>query len=377
MCENNKKAVVIDNGAFSTKAGFAGDDAPRAVFPSIVGRPRHVGVMVGMGLNDFYVGEIPQSKRGILKLKSPIEDGIVTDWEALEKIWHYTFYQGLEVHPEEQTVLLSEHPFNKQSSREKMTEIMFETFNVKGFSLVNSALMSFFCVKDPCKSGLVVENGFDCSYVVPIYNRSVLKKSIASLDLAGRDMTLYLNKILAERGYSFITTAEREIVSDLKEKLGYVALDFEEEIEYTQGSLEKNFELPDGQVITIGNERFRCAEVLFQPSFIGMEEDGIHQLVINSITKCDQKIRKELYSNIVLTGGSSMFTGYAKRMQKEINVLAPQNMVVQIVAPEGRKYSAWLGGSYLASLSDFFDICVTNDLYEENDASIVNIICKN
>jgi len=371
---DDSQAIVLDCGSLFIKAGFAGDDAPRAVFPAIVGRCKHAGVMVGMSHKDAYVGDEAQSKRGVLTLKYPIEHGIVTNWDDVEKIWHHTFYNELRVAPEEHPVLLAVPPIQPREHTERAVQTLFETFDAPAVYVECAQVLELYA--SGRTTGLVVSIGDDSMHAVPVYEGFALPHAIQTVGFGGRSLTDFAMRIMTERGYSFTTTAERDVVRDIKETLCFVAADFDVEIANAQhGNADKTYELPDGQVIVVGNERFRVPESLFKPSMAGSDLPGIHVMALQAIQACDVDIRKDLFSNVVLAGGSSCFQGLAERLEQELQRAASSSKRVKVIAPPERKYSAWIGGSILASLSSFRSMWITRRDYDEFGPTIANKKC--
>ena len=366
---NNEIPIVIDNGSATIKAGLAGEEFPRAVFPNMVGTPRVPGVMVGMCEN-WYVGEEARRLRGLLSTKYPVEDGIVTNWDEMKNILHHLFFNELRVYPGLHPVLLTESPLNPKSNREKMTQILFETFEVPSLFLTSGQVLSLY--SQGCTSGVGVDSGSVATYVLPVFKGHMHKHCIARIGVGSRDLTSYMLKLLSERGYSFCCTGDYEIANDIKEKHTYITMDMEKELSLPE-SVER-YELPNGQKIQIGHESFRLPEPIFNPSLIGVEQGGIHKAINESITKSDVDIRKYLYNNIVLEGGNSMFPGISERLHREMSHLAP-NVCIKVKAPPERRYSAWMGGSILASMDSFEKMTVLNSEYGEYGAAIIHRKC--
>ncbi|XP_060614710.2 actin-1-like isoform X1 [Anolis sagrei] len=366
-------AIIFDNGSGLCKAGFAGDNAPRSVITSIVGRSKAKATMLGAGQKEFYVGEAAQSKRGVLSLNYPINHGIVTSWDDMERIWRHVYECELRVSSSDRPVLLTEAPLNPLQNREKMTEIMFEHFSVPALYVAIQATLALYA--SARTTGIVLDSGDGVTHTVPIYDGYCLPHAVARLDIAGRDITEYFMKLLLESGYSFVSTAEREIVRDIKEKLCYVALDPSQEIKAKQEYLLRDYKLPDGNIIRIGNQLFRAPEALFAPPDIGIDAPGIHRMIFNSIMKCDIDVRRDLYGNILLSGGSTLFCGLDERILQEMQLQVPIGIAVRIIAPPERKYCTWIGASILASLKAFRFMWVTLSDYKDFGPGIVHRKC--
>lgn len=321
--------------------------------------------MTGHEPRDSYVGEEAQARRGILSLHYPVQHGVVTDWDGMEKIWHHAFYEELRVDPRDRPVLVSEAPLNPKSNREKMWEVMFETFQAPSMLVETQAVLAMYAVGRVTATVLVSGQGL--THVVPIYEGFAIPDAIIRQNLAGGDLTDYLKRTLTERGYSFSSSAPSEVVRGIKEKLCYVAVDFEKESRVGEAgsSVQRQYELPDGQTITVGNERFQCPEALFKPSLLGMECPGIHKMIYNSIMKCPMDTRRDLFSYISLSGGNTLFPWIAERMEREVRALAPSSAAVNVSAFPEREFHVWIGGSVLASLACYKAMWLDKKTYDE------------
>lgn len=254
-----------------------------------------------LGQYDCYVGGYARAKMGTHEANSPIDRGIVTNWDDMVKIWHHTFYDQLRVAPEDQTVLLAYPPLSPKADREKITQIMFEMFHTPALHLASQANLSLYAAGRT--TGIVLESGKEVSHIVPIWD-GFASHTAVQLNFGGDDLTNYLIRLLKTRGHFINTAAERAAVREAKERFCYVAQDFEQELRTPTASpnsplLERSFWLPNGQV-KISDELFKCPEALFQPSLMGIECDGIHNVIHKAISLCDVRLRPEYYGNVVL-----------------------------------------------------------------------------
>ena len=320
---------------------------------------------------DFYIRLEAEEIRGILNLNYPIKQGNIIDWREMENIWEYTFTNELRVDPSEHYIIISDSPMNTKVNKEKLALIMFEEFNIPGLFFANQVVLPLYSIGKTI--GIVADIGDVFSHIGSVFEGYSLSHSIIEMELAGRDVTDYLIRILYEEGVHLTTTAEREIAKDIKEKTCYVALDFEDEKKYYKSI---DYEMPDGNKIFIKDQRFRAPEILFQPEICGKHTDGIAQKFNESINSSDCDLRKDLYENIILSGGSTIFPGFPERFTNEIKNLAPYlyKSHVEVTANPERKLSTWIGCSILSSILPE-EYWISRDEYNESGSSILHIYC--
>ncbi len=369
--------IIIDAGSGYVKAGLSSEENPGIEFPNMIGRPSLPGHTVGEVGKNYLVGAEADAWRAKLTLKHPIHFGVVTNWEDWEIVMDYVLNSELRIDPTEHKVLLAEPPLNPAANRVKMTQYMFETFDVAGLYIAPGPVLSLYSVGE--FTGLVVELGDAQTLTVPVADGNTLPEGILRSHAAGLALTVNLGRLLSEQGLQLTTSREGEILRDLKENACFVALDFDDAMARSKtGAAEgRSYKTSDGTIFHLGDACFRCPEALFQPGLMGLEDSGLAEMVCHSILQCDASLHRDLFHNIVLAGGSSLFPGLPERLAQEVRKLAPPNLAakVKVHAPPERKYAAWIGGSILAGTFTKPKQWISRDEYNDHGPQIVRQKC--
>lgn len=367
-------AVMIDNGTGMMKGGVAGEDAPKSCFPTILGRPTS-GHLIGTEDREVFLGYEAQEKAQVLELDYPIEGGAITNWDDMIKIWSYLYYTELKADPTEQPVHIAENAQRQPGGREKTMEIMFEDFSVPAFYISMQSVLSLYASGKTL--GLVIDSGEGMTSIVPVYEACAMRHAVCNVKLAGKDLTQSMSHLLQEAGIDLGPSHQvLDTAKMIKEQGGYVSMDFEDNMRaFAQGEgREFDYTLPDGNTVRLGSCLTKCPEVMFNPSMLGKDFGGVHQLAYSVIQKCDPDLHRDLFGNLLLSGGSTMFGNYPERLHKEVSALVP-SMKVRVTAPDERKYSPWIGGSILSVLATFQTMWVLRQEYDEVGPSVVHRKC--
>ena len=328
---NNSPVVVFDNGSFTSRLGYAGMMEPEVVVASAIGTKRTKGQNALLDEMNYLVG----SHNMVLEQTSThdfnfmIRNGLIQDWDALERLWQSCIYEKLRCNPEDHPFLISESPFNTPENREQMAEILFETFNIPGLYIGMQPILSLVASwgsinsKTQQLSGTVVDSGDGTTTIIPVADGHILRGGIQQIPLGGRDITSYVQERLRQNGRNLPPSKSYEIARIVKEKYGYVCSNVEKERNKT--SLEQqvggNCSNQDTWSCSIGEEKYLAGEVLFQPSLLkGLKARAtpLPELVDSTIQLCPIDIRRNLYNNVVLSGGTTMFPDFGRRLQRDI-----------------------------------------------------------
>lgn len=295
----------------------------------------------------------------------------MNDWHQMEQVWSHMYEQELGVHSEEHPVLLTYHQAQSSVNNARTLEHFFEMFQVPAMYI---GLQSMYTLLASGRvNGLVVDMGHTMSSAIPFFEGEYLRHAKTQMEVGGRNVSAHLARLLRTSGTCGVSLdgsiSDLHVVDSLKHKHVFVAENYEQEKKRAHESSVHclSYELPDGTVVELNEERFKCAEVLFEPSKMGIEIDGIHETVILAVRRSDLDVRRHLYENIILVGGCSLMKGLEQRLQQELVQLAPANIKVQVVTPAKSEMLTWIGMSLYASFFGLttHDRWISRDMYEE------------
>ena len=358
MSNDSKNSLIIDYGSCTTKAGYSNRDFPRTKVPSFYGIPKYeksIGLSLGGGTGE-YVGYKTESHNPYLILKDIIKNGEIQSYDHFaslsEQIFNTESYN-------QNPCLIVEPTNSSKEQKEKKTQILIETFEIPSFILADSTRLTH--LFSGVSTGLMINIGDTTTSLYGIKEGKPIKKTIQKINFGGRDSTNFLKKILTEKNIHLTNSSDYYILENIKKQIGYLSLDFEKEM---NNEIEKNFELPDGSIISLGNHKFRCNEVLFNPMLVYKEIPGIHELISDTLKENSDLI------DCYFSGGCSLTKGLPERLEIEMKKIG--NLKSKFHFTDGREFGSFCGAAIFSELDGYKDFWIQKDEYEENGPSIVH-----
>lgn len=353
--------VVADFGSANLYAGFGGAEQPVS-FRNIVGEVKHHPSLPSNV--DRFISNDVEKHRGLLKLGYPVHHGHVVDWNGVSKVLG-AMNSALGVSCKDHPMLMTEAALTSRPQRHRLAQLLFEENQHPAVLFATQGLLSLYSSGNT--TGIVVDIGDGVTQTCPTYEGYAIRDAVRRVDFGGRDVTEYLRALMRQYGNFFDTSAEIDIVRSIKEHRCQVAASAKD-----PSSKVVKHRLPDGSEVSLGPELSQCMESLFNPSLVGREHGGVPAIASESIRLTDIDLRREIYQNVILAGGSTLSTGFCARFLHELTKTTPKDCKVRILAPAERMHTCWIGGSFLSQLSTFKQMLVKRSEYQEEGENIVH-----
>eukprot|EP00949_MAST-11_sp_MAST-11-sp1_P003705 g3705.t1 len=412
----DRPACVIDNGTGYTKMGFAGNCEPQYIIPSLIATVEGGGSKASGHIRskaneiydlDFFIGNEAQKNASTHQINYPINHGLIENWDNMEKVWQRCIFKYLRAEPEEHYFLLTEPPLNTPENREYTAEVMFETFNVPGLYISVQAILalaaSWTAQSDASQrtlTGTVIDSGDGVTHVIPVAEGYVIGSCIKHIPLAGRDITKFVQQLMRDRGEPIPPEDSLLVAKAVKERYCYCCPDLIKEFnryDSNPGKYIKQYIGTHARTKTewscdVGYERFLGPEIFFNPEIFSTDfKTPLAEVVDKAILGCPIDTRRGLYKNIVLSGGSTMFKDFSRRLQRDLkkrvdarreanfekmrartaSATAPSKVDVNVISHHMQRFAVWFGGSMLASTPEFYRVCKTKEQYDEEGPRIM------
>jgi len=396
-------AVVLDNGTGYTKMGYAGNSEPSYIIPTAIASSDDAKKSVKGNIPDldFFIGDEAIDNSATYGINYPVRHGLIDNWTHMEKVWQHCIFKYLRSEPEDHYFLLTEPPLNPPENREFTAEVMFETFNVPGLYIAVQAVLALAAswtskqVTQKTLTGTVIDSGDGVTHVIPVAEGYVIGSSIKHIPLAGRTISQFIQQLHRERGENIPAAQQLDVAKRIKELYSYVCPDLVKEFNKYDTERDQWFKTFTGVndvnkqefIVDVGYERFLGPEIFFNPEIFSSDFlTPLPDVVDNCVQSCPIDTRRGLYKNIVLSGGSTMFKDFSRRLQRDVKKMVkkrqkkaeeitsgahrPQPIEVKVISHSMQRYAVWFGGSVLASTPEFYNVCHTKDQYDEYGPSI-------